>query len=339
MQNVNHKTVVAVAVAAIVSGGIGAALILGNGTKRSLKVYNCGPDKEIEYIVSSGPEYVLVKNTNEWGRNSFLVSREVSSVPKNWLISGIPVKNATDKGFELEDSRPSRHIKRIVFNSETGVLSVDYEMKGPTDWSVACKPETDISKLSVAANNVPVEYLTARLSGISFMNPSLGQKEFNLSLYDNIKKKEHSTYSVYQLLSGLPQNVLTGDQTLSMKEARDKLIKENSSEVELWTYSGTGRYSWQPQYPNEKEVAKDLSIEWCNDQEYLKLADYTSKGYQVASSAPESRSSGGYVRHEFSDGRFGGYVNFTADCDGTRYKLNKVGGIDTDDQNMAIDYD
>jgi len=339
MQNVNHKTVVAVAVAAIVSGGIGAALILGNGTKRSLKVYNCGPDKEIEYIVSAGPEYVIVNPKNEWGRNSFLVSRQVSNIPRDWLIYGIPVKNSNDKGFELEDSRPSRHIKKIVFNAETGVLSADYEMKGPTDWSVACKPESDVSKLNLAANNFPVEYLAARLSGIPFFSPRLGQKEFNLSLYDGIKKKEHSTYSIYQLLSGLPQNELTGDQTLSMKEARDKLIMENSNETELWTYSGTGRYSWQPQYPNEQEVAKDLSIEWCNDQEYSKLGDYTSKGYQVVSSAAETRSSGGYVRKEFPDGRFGGFVNFTAECEGTRYKLKKTGGIDTEDQNMAVDYD
>jgi len=339
MEKINQKTVVAVAVAAIVSGGIGAAVILGSGTKRSIRAYNCGTDKEIEYIVASGPEYIIVNPRNEWGRNSFLVSRQVSTTPKDWLIFGIPVRNSTEAGFELEDSKPSRHIKKIVFNSETGVLSVDYDMKGPKDWSIACKPETNISKLLTAANNAPIEYLMGRSNNISFFNPSLGQKDFNLSLYDSIKQKEHSTYSIYQLLSGLPETTLTGDQSLAMKDAREKLIKENSREVEVWTYAGTGRYAPEPQFPNENEVARELSIEWCNDQEYSKLADYTSKGYQVASSGSQSRSSGGYVRHEYPDGRYGGYVNFTADCDGTMYKLKKTGGVDSEDQNMAIDYD
>jgi len=332
-KQINQQLVIAIAAAAVASGGVMAALILGIGPKRTLQAYSCGNDKDIEYIIKSGSEFVIVNPSNEWSRNSFLVSREVQDVPKNWLFRGIPVKASTHDGFQIEDTKPDRHIKLAAFNAGTGVLTVNYGRSTLKTSSITCKPYTDIPKLVLAANNVPVEYLTLRQNNISLLNPRLGQKDFNLLLYAAIKSKEHSTYSVYHLLSRMPDSSLTGDQSLAMKEARDKLIDANSSEVEVWEYSGTGRYSWQ--YPNEKGEAERLSIAWCNDQQYSSTGDYTSKGYKIVNSTPEQRSSGGYVRENYPDGRFAGYVNYTAECNGTNYKLRKTGGVDAEDENQG----
>lgn len=332
-KQINQQLVIAIAAAAVASGGVLAALILGVGPKRTLQAYSCGKDKDMEYIVKSGSEFVIVNPSNQWSRNSFLVTRDTPDLPKNWLFRGIPVKSSSNAGFQLEDTKPDRHIKLADFNADTGVLTVTYGRSNLKTSSITCKPYSDIPKLVLAANNVPVEYLTLRQNNISLLNPRLGQKDLNLLLYAAIKSKEHSTYSVYHLLSSMPDNSLTGDQSLAMKEARDKLIDANSSEVEVWEYNGTGRYSWQ--FANEKGEAERLSIAWCNDQQYSSTGDYTSKGYKIVNSSPEQRSSGGYVRENYPDGRFAGYVDYTAQCNGTNYKLRKTGGVDAEDENQG----
>jgi len=332
-KQINQQLVIAIAAAAVASGGLLAAIVLGIGPNRTLQAYSCGIDKDIEYIIKSGREFVIVNPSNQWSRNSFLVSQETPSVPKNWLFRGIPVKASTNDGFQLEDSKPDRHIKLAAFTAVTGVLTINYGRSNLKTSSITCKPYSDITKLVSAANNVPVQYLSLRQNNISLLNPRLGQKDFNLLLYAAIKSKENSTYSIYHLLSSMPGNSLTGDQSLAMKEARDKLIEANSSEVDVWEYNGTGRYSWQ--YPNEKGEAERLSIAWCNDQQYSSTRDYTSKGYKIVSSIPEQRSSGGYVRENYPDGRFAGYVNYTAECNGTNYRLRKTGGVDAEDENQG----
>ena len=332
-KQINQQLVIAIAAAAVASGGVLAALILGVGPKRTLQAYSCGKDKDMEYIVKSGSEFVIVNPSNQWSRNSFLVTRDTPDLPKNWLFRGIPVKSSSNAGFQLEDTKPDRHIKLADFNADTGVLTVTYGRSNLKSSSITCKPYSDMPKLVLAANNVPVEYLTLRQNQISLLNPRLGQKDINQLLYAAIKSKEHSTYSVYHLLSSMPDNSLTGDQSLAMKEARDKLIDANSSEVEVWEYNGTGRYSWQ--FANEKGEAERLSIAWCNEQQYSSTGDYTSKGYKIVNSSPEQRSSGGYVRENYPDGRFAGYVNYTAQCNGTNYKLRKTGGVDAEDENQG----
>lgn len=332
-RQINQRLVIAIAFAAVATGGVLAAFILGFGKKKTLQAYSCGNDKDIEYIIKLGSEYVIVNPTNEWSRNSFLVSREIPNTPKNWLFRGIPVKTATDEGFEIEDKRPDRHIKMVNFKTKIGALTVNYGRNTLKTTSITCKPYEDLPKLLSAANNFPVEYLTLRQNNISFLNPRLGQKDFNLLLYAAIKPKEHSTYSVYNLLSNLPDSSLTGDQSLAMKEARDKLIEANSSEVEVWEYSGRVRYYWE--FANEKGEAERLSIAWCNDQQHSNTSNYTSKGYKIVSSTPEQRSSGGFVREDYPDGRFFGYVNYKAECNGTNYKLRKTGGVDVEDENQG----
>lgn len=336
MKKIKPSLVGAVAVAAIGSGAVAASLILGIGSNRKVELYSCGDDKEIEYVVKSGPEYLIVSPGDEWGRNSFLVSQETQAIPRNWLFRGIPIKSATAQGFELEETRADPFIKTVSFNAATGLLSISYAPDRIKPWSAVCRPDGSREKFQALANNVPLEYLLKRKSEFGLINPKLGQKAFNQALYNVVKDKEHSAYSVYTLLSALPESQLTGEESIAMKEARDQLIQANSSEMQLWTYAGTWRYSWE--YPGEKEEANQLSGKWCNGQQYGSINEYRSKGYRVVSSTPETRSTGGWIKQVYPDGRFSGYVNYQASCDGTRYNLKKDGSVDADDENIAAGY-
>lgn len=336
MKKIKPKLVIAVAVAAISSGAVAASLILVIGSNRKLELYNCSNDRGIEYVVKSGPEYLIVNPRDERGRNSFLISQEARAIPKNWLFRGIPIKSVTGQGFDLEETRADPFIKTISFNAPTGSLSISYAADGIKPWNTICKPDSSLEKLQALANNVPLEYLLKRKSEFNLLNPRLGQKAFNQALYNAVKGRRNSAYSVYTLLSALPESQLTGEESIAMKEARDQLVQNNSSEIELWIFDGTWRYSWE--YPGEKEETNRLSGEWCNDQQYATVDEYRSKGYRVVSSSRETRSTGGWIKEIYPDGRFSGYVNYQASCDGTRYNLKKDGSIDVDDENTAASY-
>lgn len=337
MKKPKPQLVAGVAAGSITAGAIAAGMILGLGSKRKIEVYSCSTDKNIEYIVKSGPEYLIVNPSYEWGRNSFLVSKETSSIPKNWLFLGIPVKTAGSQGFELIATEANPYIKSVDFNSDSLKLVVGFGAKGAKPWATTCKTSGNLEKIRSAANNVPVEYLLGRMNNLSFLNPSLGQKDFNLALYNILKSKKNSTYSVYQLLAGLPVNALTGNESLVMRAAREDLIKENSNEIPLWEFNGTYRYYWQ--FANESGEANINAGNWCKGQQYGNIAEYTSKGFKVVSSTPEVRSSGGWVRQDYPDGRFSGFVNYKAECDGTNYLLKKEGTVDNENENSISQYD
>jgi hypothetical protein len=201
-----------------------------------------------------------------------------------------------------------------------------------------CKPSRELGKIQKIANNVPVEYLLNRQSSMYFLNPRLGQRSFNTTLYNAIRLKKHSTYGVYQLLSSLPENMLTGNESLVMKEARDELIKANTMQSEIWVFSGTYRYYWE--YPNEKEEANTNATNWCKRQNG-DMDELTSKGYKTEKSVPESRSTNGWVRQDYPNGEFQGYVNFKAQCDGATYTMIKKGTVDTESENTSrrLDYE
>jgi hypothetical protein len=191
--------------------------------------------------------------------------------------------------------------------------------------------------VQAAANNVPVEYILARKSALPFLNPSLGQRQFNLSLYNAIRSKKNSTYAVYQLLAGVPGSQLTGDESLVMADARKELIKANSSQMSLWEFAGTYRYSWE--FANEQGEANLNAGNWCRNQSSGTLSEYTSSGYKVTSQSPEIRSTNGWVRQDYPDGRFSGYVKYQAQCDGTSYSLVKEGSVDNELENSYDYYD
>jgi hypothetical protein len=337
MKKLKPQLVAGVAAGSITSGAIAAGLILGLGSKRNIELYSCSTDKNIEYIVKSGPEYLIVNPSYEWGRNSFLASKETRSIPKNWLYLGIPIKTVGSNGFELYATETKPYIKSVEFNSESLKLIVNFGAKGVKPWVTTCKTSGSLAKVQSAANNVPVEYLLGRQNNLPFLNPSIGQKKFNLDLYNVLKSKKNSTYSVYQLLAGLPVNALTGNESLVMKAAREDLIKENSNEFPLWEFNGTYRYNWQ--FANESDEANIHAGNWCRGQQNGNVAEYTSKGFKVVSSTPEVRSSGGWVRHDYPDGRFSGFVNYKAECDGTNNLLRKEGFVDRKNENTISPYD
>lgn len=337
MKKIKPQLVAGIAAGSITVGAIAASLILGLGSNRKVELYSCSLDKNIEYIVKSGPEYLIVNPSHEWKRNSFLVSKETSSIPKNWVYLGMPIKTASNQGFELKAYEPKPYIKSVEFSSKSLKLVIEFGAKGIKPWETICKPSGNLGRVQSSANNVPVEYLMGRQNNLQFLNPNIGQKDFNLALYNAIKSKKNSTYSVYQLLAGLPVNALTGNESLVMKAAREELIKANSSEFPLWKFNGTYQYNWQ--YINENDEANTHAGNWCRGQQYENITDYTSKGFKVVSSKPEVRSSGGWVRQDYPDGRFNGYVNYKAECDGINYLLKKEGSVDSENENSIGQYD
>ena len=337
MGQVRPQLVVATAAGALLTGVVVASVIISVGNKRETVAFECSKDRDIQYIIKSGAEYVIMNPSDQENRNSFLVSKEVSTIPKNWLYRNIPVSASSDKGFSLIASDSKPYIKSVTFDTASSTLKINYGVKGTKLWSSICKPSRGIEQLRLAANNFPVEYLLSKQSPIPLLNPRLGEKQFNLALYNAIKDKKGATYGIYQLLSGLPERELTANESLAMKEARSALVKANSSEMDIWIYDRTGRYTWQ--YENEKSVANDLAIKWCEDQQYSTLEEYTAKGYKIVSSGTESKSSDGWVREDFPDGRFSGYVNYQAECNGTRYSLRLEGSVDSENENSADYYD
>jgi len=335
MKKVNPQIIGLVAAGSIGAGIIASAFLLGIGNKK-INVYKCSTDKDIEYIVRSGSEYIIVNPEWVGGRNSFLVSQENTYIPKNWLLLGIQIKTATNQGFELNAPELSSYIKNIKFSSSTLELEINYGEKGNKAWKTTCKPGGDIDKLRYSANNVPIEYLLKRSNVLPVFNPRLGQKEFTIELYNAIKDKKNSTYSVYQLLSSLPVNVITGDESLRMKEARKNLIESNSDEFAVWEYGNSYRYGWQ--YAAESNEANINAGNWCREQQYSNIAEYTAKAYKVIDSTPEVISSAGWVKQDYPDGRFSGYVNYTAECDGIKYTLRKEGTVDKTDENRLDQY-
>lgn len=319
------------AVVAAASFSTLAALVATGGLSlsRPVRYLECSSDKDIQYIVQSGDEYILVNPSTEWTRNSFLVSRH-TSVPKNWLFYGLSTNSASSQGFTLQAPERKPYIKSIEFKSRNNELTVNYGENSLKLWRTLCRPAPDINTVIKAANNVPVEYLLLRSTGLSILSPSLGNKEFNLSLYDAIKLKKNSTYSVYQLLSGIQPSLLTGNQSLEMQDARRQLIADNSSTVNVWEYDNKYTYWWE--FANEKPEAEMHGGNWCREQQYSTTADYTSQGYKIVSSSPQQNDSG-WIRHDYPDGRFSGYVKFRVSCNGINYTLRKEGSVDADSGN------
>lgn len=331
---------------ALIAAGFGAgALLLGGavavgvvvfGAKRQPVLFRCSADNRVEYVMASGPEYLIVNPSQTWGRNSFLVSNEAGAIPRNWRFLGMSIRSANADGFTLAATESRPYMQSVTFETKARSLALQYGGGDKRREVLSCSPSTDLPRVQAAANNVPVEYLLARKSSIPFLNPGLGQRQFNLSLYDAVRSKQHATYAIYQLLSAIPAAQLSGDQNMIMAEARKELIKANSSQINIWEFGGTYRYRWQ--FANEQTEANTNAGNWCRQQSGT-LSEYTAKGYQISSQTSEERSSGGWVRQEYPDGRFSGYVNYEAWCDGTNYALTKAGSVDNENENSLDYYD
>lgn len=337
MSKTKVALIAAAAVGAVGVGAVATAVVVVALAKREPRLFSCGTGKEVEYVLASGPEYMIINPTNNWGRNSFLISNEAGAIPRNWLYLGIPISAVGADGFTLAATESRPFIKTITFDVKARSLVMQYGVQARRREVLTCKPSTDFARVQAVANNVPVEYLLSRKSAIPFLNPSLGQRSFNLSLYNAIRSKKNSTYAVYQLLAGVPGSQLTGDESMVMADARKALIKANSSEMSLWEFAGTYRYSWE--FANEQGEANLNAGNWCRNQGSGSLSEYTGNGFKVVGSTPEVRSTNGWVRQEYPDGRFSGYVKYQAQCDGTTYSLVKEGSVDNVTENSYDSYD
>lgn len=333
-----HVALLTVAAAGtVVAGAVVAAGIVVLTAKREVSLYSCGSGKPVEFVLASGSEYLIVNPSNDWSRNSFLVSKETTSIPRNWLYLGIPISSVNADGFSLVASQARPFIKSLSFDAKARSLVINYGVQNRKSETLTCKPSRDLARVQAAANNVPVEYLLNRKSAIPFLNPSLGQRDFNIALYNAVKSKNHSTYAIYQLLSGMPGAQLKGQEGLIMADAKRELVKQNSSQISIWEFGGTYRYSWE--YANEQNEANINAGNWCRSQNTTALSEYTTNGYRVENSSPEVRSTNGWVKQDYPDGRFSGYVKYQAQCDGTLYSLLKEGSVDNEIENSLDYYD
>lgn len=328
---------VSLVIAVGLSGAFVALAFVFLSAKRELKLFNCGKGNEVEYILTTGPEYVIVNPSDYWERNSFLISSEAGKIPRNWRFRGIPSSTISSNGFTLQASEEKPIIKSLSFDVKSGSLVIHRGEQGLRVESLICGQSDNYEKVQSAANNFPVEYLLNRRGWISFLNPRLGQPQFNLSLFNSLRSKNNATYSIYQLLSVVPRAKLSNDEALILAQAYKELIKANTSEVSLWEFAGTYRYSWQ--FAAEQGEANLNAGNWCRSQSSSDSSQWLSKGFKLSRSTPEVRSTNGWIRQSYPDGRFSGYVNYQAQCDGRLLMLTRPGTVDSDFENSLEFYD
>lgn len=310
-----------------------AAAVIGTAStakKPAPLAYQCTGDDNIQYILKSGSEYILANPRTDWERNSFLVSAEATNTPLNWRFYNLLTAASTANGFTLKATDNKPYISSVTFDARSGILETRFAPKSLKPQKTTCKRLATTEEATKNLNNVPLEYLLLRNRLIPFLNPSFGNKEFNIRLHEALKGKEHSEYSTYKLLSSLNVNEITGDQQLEMEAAREKAIEANSSSTSVWEHDGTYTYWWE--FENEKAEASKHAAEWCRSQQFEATSDYTNQGFKIVSSEP-AKIAGDWQQHLYPDGRFAGYVKFKATCNGQRYQLKQEGSVDAETVN------
>jgi len=342
MTTVTNSKITLLAIASIACGGALGYGLLTTHLKRTIEIYTCNKDakarnSEIEAIVQSGPEYVIINPSNTWSKNSFVVSNQIANTAYNWKLRGLNTDKAQWSGFKLVANGTEQQpiVKEITFETSTKTLEIRYGRRKDNgykqdDIKVACKIEGNYHELSKKANNFPVEYLRERRSGIALTMPDLDNDAFNESLLKAMQSRDNSDYTQYQLLSRRTSSSLSSVEKEKLEFLRNQLIDKNTARRSVWEFSGKYRWWYQAQYPNEEAEAGKNASEWCRSNQYSTRANYTSKGYKVVSSDYEQRGSRNWdwTRKNYPDGRFGGYVKYKAECDGTNYQLEKKGTVD-----------
>lgn len=342
MTRITNPKIALLAIASIACGGALGYGLLTTHLKRTIEVYTCNKDvktrnSEIELIVQSGPEYVIVNPSNTWSKNSFVVSNQIPNTAYNWKLRGLNTDKAQWSGFKLVANGTEKQpvVEEITFEANSKLLSIKYGKRKdngykPDDIKVTCRIKGNYTELVKQANNFPMEYLKERTSGIPLTMPNLDNKTFNESLLKAMQGRDNSVYTQYQLLNRRRKSSLSAQETDKLEDLRKQLIDKNTSRRSVWEFSGTYRWWYQAQYPNEEAEAGENAREWCEGNQYSTRANYTNKGYKVISSDYERRGSRNWnwTRKNYPDGRFGGYVKYKAECDGTNYQLEKKGTVD-----------
>lgn len=344
MKKTKKETIILTTSLAIVTAATTSYFLIDTNLYRELTAYDCSMDatrsNPISNIIQSGPEYIIINPDQSWGRNSFLVSKELQDTPTNWRYLGLETVTSTWGGFSLEPKKTKQKpiIQNISFDTRTRELQIGYNKSAggykPDDINVKCKENNNIIiKAKETANNIPATYLLGRQTGIAFLRPSLTNKEFNRLINSDISSKDHSEYGQYQLLAYLGNNQRDSEEENIYNSLKQTLINRNTNNTSIWEFIGTYRYWWERQYANEKAEAEKNARNWCRNQQYDSKDTYLNQGYKVTSDNPDKKSTNGWAKQTYTDGRFSGYVKYKAECDGRYYTLKKDGTVDDHSEN------
>lgn len=316
---------------AAAGAGIGTAALLLSQRHR-LIAYECRDLRDVELImpeliVQSGAEYILAFPSVNHLTNSHLVSQEAQQgglLPARWRFENSAIVAADAHGFQLRFAAEQGG-GTLTFSSSSGELQGRPNSAEQGSSAVRRCQRLAALPASVAQfNGVPIDYLQQRPWPVPLLNPTLNQSGLRLMLARTIAGRRGSDYSYYKLVAPLPRSVLTPADEERLQSARKALASEPSSTETLWGYSGNSSATWE--YSNERSEAEQHAATWCAQQSEGSLQAHLSDGYQIMSSTPQSRESG-RLKHLYPDGRFAGYVNYTASCAGTQYTLRKEGDL------------
>ena len=254
MTEVTNQKIALLVAASIVCGGAAGYGLVKTHLKRTIEIYSCKQDgkprnNEIQTIVQSGPEYVIVNPSNTWSRNSFVVSNQIPNTPYNWRLRGLATKKAQWSGFKLAANGTEEQpvVEEITFEANSKLLSIKYGKRKdngykPDDIKVTCRIKGNYTELAKQANNFPVEYLEERRPGTAFTMPNLDNKTFNKSLLKAMQERDNSVYTQYQLLNRRRKSSLSAQEKDRLEDLRNQLIDKNTSRRSVWEFSGT--YRW-----------------------------------------------------------------------------------------------
>lgn len=298
-----------------------AAGVLLISQRHTAVAFDCGTTANPELIVQSGSEYLLANPSVSGVTNSYLVTLELkdpSSIPARWRFQEAQVLRADASGLELQIGAGSdREVASFAaasgqWRSRTGNSS---PARVTNCRRLAALPAS-ISRLS----GVPLSYLQMRPWPLSVLNPDLSAPDFRLAMARELSGRSGSEYSFYKLVSSLSRSLLTPTDEDHLQAARKALEAELSVTTSFWEYSGSSSATWE--YPNEQAEAREHANQWCQQQSEGTLASRLAEGYQLISSVPQSRDSG-RQRALYPDGRFAGYVDYTANCQGMEHTIRQ----------------
>jgi len=278
--------------------------------EKERQAWTCGKqDGEKFYIFRSGDEYVSAYPDQSSPVNSYLISTLDQLVPKRWRRENQKNLRASSEGYEfttISSEGDSNWEIKVSFVASSGLLLNRTINTKDAPSTVQCKstPWSNAEeKVQGKLTGAPLNYLINRRKQLEFLNPKLGNPDFNKELASALIESPNSEYSVYKLLSSLDRNKMTTEQLDAMDQAKKKLLSSTSQEVTLWEHGGKFTY-----YPDNE--SEDSARQRCNAISES-LYQYTSDGYEIVSSNPENKPMGRRL-----------------ECQGTFYLLKKEGYID-----------
>ena len=290
-------------------------------TKKKVAAYECKVGNNSGFsrgetnveILQVGSEFIITFSSPRGlhKAKSFLVS-EMTNIPNQWkaktafgglnrseVYSGKSIlKSTLPSGFEYINSlsKESSFWTSIKFSTKgteedkTPNLTIIKAQKTMPPSVTKCKSipiNQYFERPSIFAYDIPIQYLKERQKYFDFMNPKLGDIPFNTRLASYLTDINGSEYSIYRLLADLPKDKLTTSQIDLIEQSKKKLVAASSDEVRIWVFSNN--FTYQSQWGTE-DSARQLCQRFSENIHY-----YTSRGYEIISSAPDHRDQGNGV--------------------------------------------